>query len=407
MIELKEGRISDSLFLLSRKNYLDAIKIAYDILINETFQHGANGDFNPFELEAKGKDTICLMYDFLLKKNVINVSQLIPDIHLLTIFFDNYSRESVKTNFNNKKVKVLTMNLIGLLEFLVENNDNSYYVGSIDSDLKNEVKNSLTLEIYKATKPYFDILIQSKEVANKDFWKDLDRFDPEQHESSVFTTEEFEYLTQYKKLIDKHQFNLSKEYRDQIETIWSSFLNFDDIIRKVKNQFYILRMYELLDNFRKADKSSGKYGKLYKQEKEAAFHKNVYPYFSDKNFDLVLSEMNSGNQRYDITVYDSSTDLSGIIELKVNDLKDINGNIEQLVKYLDEVDDKPQHYIVTPSFGVLMVYNIGDETMKEIDLIKKASDYSTMTKITNNFYLLKEEDDRKYPILIGLYNGKE
>ena len=166
-------------------------------------------------------------------------------------------------------------------------------------------------------------------------------------------------------------------------------------------------MYAILDKFRKADKSSGKYGQSYKKEKEAAFHKNVYPFMVDKNFDLVLSEVNSGNQRHDILVYDSITDLCAIIELKVNELKDINDNITQLIEYIDEVEDKPHHYMVPPSFGVLMVYYIGEEKLKDINLISKASDYTNMNKLTNNFYLLKEDDQRNYPILIGLYNGKE
>jgi hypothetical protein len=407
MIELKEGRISDSLFLLSRHNYWDAIKIAYDILINETFAHGRNSFINQLELEAKGKDTICLLYDFLQNKNVKNVSQLIPELQLLTIFFDNYSREAIGTNFNNKKVKVLTMNLIGLLEFLVDNTGSNYHIGLIDSDLKHEVKNELTLEIYDATKPYFDILILSKEVAKSDFWKDIDRYNPDNYDNSLFTTDEFVYLLRYKEIVDTNQFNLKKAQRDEIEDIWGTYLNIEEISRKIKNQYYILNMYTILDDFRKADKQSGKYGESYKKEKEAAFHKNVYPYIISKGFDLVLSEMSSGNQRYDIIVYDSKIEMSSIIELKVNELKDINSNIEQLANYLSEVEDKPHHYIVPPSFGVLMVYNIGDEKIKDIDLVAKASNYTSMTKLTSNFYLLKEEDDRKYPILIGLYNGKE
>jgi hypothetical protein len=408
MVELKEDRISDSLFLLSRKNYWDAIKIAYDVLINETFKHGNGTGIRQIDLETKGKDTICLLYDFLKSKNVNNVDQLIPELHLLTIYFNNYSREAIKVNFSNNKIKVLTMNLVGLLEFLVSNTDSSnYHIGMIDSDLKGEVKSELTQELYKSTKQYFDILILSKEIANSNFWDDIEKYNPDNYNISVFSNEEFDHLVSYKNIIDEYQFSLDKIQRDEIEDLWGTYLDLEEIKRKIRTQYYIIMMYTVLDDFRKADKSSGKSGNAYKEEKEAAFHKNVYPYMVSQKYDLALSELNSGNQRYDILIYDSVSEMCSIIELKVNELKKVNSDIDQILNYLNEVEDKPHHYIEPPLIGVLMIYNIGSESLANTDLIAKATQYDSMTKITNNFYLLKEEEDRKYPLLIGLYNGEE
>lgn len=408
----KENRISDALILLSRENYWDAIKIVYDILINEAFQYGTKElNHKQYDLEAQGKEILLLLCNYLKSNQVANVPDVISELHLLTIYFNNFSREALSSKVKNNKVKVLTMNLIGLLNFLNDKkgSEATYYFGKIDTNLKKEIQNNLTEEIFAATSPYFDLWLLSTETFGKDFWTDLILFDPANHPQSVFLEEEFFNLSRYKDLIDTHQLEVKKGIRDEIEEIWGTSLEFAEITNKVISQYHILSLFEEFDNFRRADKSSNKYGKnVYTKEKEEAFHKNIYPYLCGKErYDLVFSEFTTGNQRYDILIYDAKISLSAIVELKVNELKDINANIQQLVNYLDEVEDKPYHYIESPTVGVLLTYYIGKEKLRDIDLVVEASDYEDMVKLTHNFYLLKPNEDRDKPILIGLYNGKE
>lgn len=408
--KMKTDRIADALFLLSRENYWDAIKIVYDLLVNETFVHATTNKIHKqYELEEKGKETLCLMYDFLIDKNVVNVADVISEIRLLTIYFNNFSREALTSKVKNHKVKVLAMNLIGLLNFLEQNSSSNYFFGMIDSDLKNEIQNNITEEIYEKTTPYFEILLTSKKDFQKDFWEDLDNFDPEKIELSIFDEIEYEKLLEYKSIIDNHQLTLDKETRDKIEDIWGTFLNLEIILSKVKSQYHLMTMYSEFENFRKHDKSSGKYDKnVYKTEKEAVFHKNIYPFLCGReNYDLIISEFVTGNQRYDILLYDSKISLSAVVELKVNDLTEVDKNIDQILDYLDQVEDKPYHYMESPTLGVLLTYYIGNEKLSDIDIAKLTSKHSPITKISNNFYLLKPTEEHIMPVLIGVFNGKE
>lgn len=409
-MDLKEQRISDSLYLLSKNNYWDSLKIVYDILINDVFLFAKNKkQLKQHLIEDKNKDVVCLLYDFLNEKNVKNIDSIISEIRLLTIFFDNYSRETLKGNVNNYKIKVLTLNIIGLLKFLDKNSDGAkYYFGQIDSALINEIQNNVTEEIYESTNNYFEIWVVIKKVFDRDFWDDLCEFES-QNTPCVFSEEEIFYLKKYKGIIDKNQFRLDTKNRIEIEDIWSSYLNFDEVYKKVFNQYYLSEMHRLLVAFWKADKSSGKYSKnIYKAEKEEAFHKNIYPYITkNNNYDLVLSEHISGRQRHDIVIYKSDTSMSAIIELKVNTLDCVEKDIQQLVIYLAEASDKPHVYMEEPNIGVLAIYSIGDEPLANIDLTISQNLFPKMIKHSNNFYSFISEEAGNKPILIALFNGKE
>ena len=408
---MDSNRISDALFLLSRENYWDAVKIVYDVLVNKTFVYATSNKLHKqFELEEKGKEMLCLMYDFLVAENVLNVAAVISEIRLLTIYFNNFSREALAAKEKNNKIKVLTMNLIGLLNFLEKKNGAEYIFGMINSELKREIQNNLTEEIFESTSPYFDLLLLSQEKFQRNFWEDLEEsFNPKKIPISIFSDDEYDKLISYKEIIDKHQLILNRELRIQIEDIWGTHLNSEEIAAKVLSQYHLLNLYEEFDNFRKSDKSSGKYDKnIYIKEKEGGFHKNVYPYLcGTKNYDLVFSEFVSGNQRYDILLYQAGISLSAIVELKVNMLSKPDENIQQILNYLDEVEDKPYHYMEQPTVGVLLIYYIGAKLLSQIKLIEKVKEFEPLTQISNNFYLLKPNDERITPILIGLLNGKE
>jgi|GEM_PF-6489637 len=411
MTELKDQRISDALFLLSRDNYWDAIKIVYDVLMNEAFRYATtNARKKQFEIEESGKDILCLLYDYLKSQDVVNIEPILSEIRLLTIFFNNFSREALPSNIKNYKVKVLTMNLIGLLKFISQNEKAGYryHFGMIDSELINEIQNNVAEELYEATDPYFELFIQSKEVFNHNFWEDLEDFDPLIYPLSIFEDAEYELLFEYRKLMNEHQLALNQTDRERVQNIWKSELDQEHVYQKMQAQYHVLHLYKELDDFRKADKSSGKYDKnVYRTEKEAAFHKNIYPSLCNKNYDLVLSELSSGNQRYDILLYQENISFSAILELKVNGLEKADENLQQLINYLDEVGDKPHHYIIPPNIGALLVYYIGEKKLAEIDLVKKLDRFPMVLPIDKNFYLVKSDDSRDIPILIGLFNGKE
>lgn len=414
-MEQKDKRISDSLYLLSRNNHWDALKIIYDILINETFIYAKkNRKYKQHDIEKKGKDIICIMYDYLKSNNVKNLDPIIGEVRLLTIFFNNYSRESLNTVNHNYKLEVLALNLIGLIKFLSKNTSGlSYYFGQIDSDLLQEIQNNVTEEIYESTQPYFDLWFEVKSTFDEDFWSDLKIFNPNNSAQkgaypSVFTDDEFQKLSEYKGIIDKFQFSFDAEKENEITGIWNA-LNFDEIKSKIISQYYLKEIYELLDGFRKADISSSKYGKgVYKTELEKVFHKNIYPFITEKKkYDLVLSEHTSGRRRHDIVVYDSETSISAIIELKVNELKKPKDDLDQLVKYLEEVDDKPFVYMEDPNIAALVIYYVGNSELTDIDLTDSISQNEyPLTKWNNNFYLHVSEDLDNKPILICLLDGK-
>lgn len=415
-MEQKDKRIADSLYLLSRNNHWDALKIVYDILINETFVYAKKTKKHKQHIiEKKGKDIICILYDYLEKNNVKNLEPIVSEIRLLTIFFDNYSREALNSTTHNYKLEVLTLNLIGLIKFLSKNTSGlAYYFGQIDSNLLEEIQNNVTEEIYESTEPYFELWLEIKSTFKEDFWSDLDCFSPDgsfgkENCPSVFTSIEFELLLRYKEIIDEFQFSFGENEENEITQIWNNDLSFDEIKQKVLYQYYLKELFELLNKFRKADISSSKYGKnVYKKELEEAFHKNIYPFITEKGgYDLVLSEHNSGRQRHDIVIYSYQTSLSAIIELKVNDLKKPEDNLEQLINYIDKVTDKPFVYLEEPNIGALVIYYIGDQELADIDLTILISQTKyPLIKHSDNFYLLVSEYLDNKPILICLLDGK-
>jgi hypothetical protein len=404
-MEDSNQRISDALFLLSRDNYWDSIKIVYDVLINEVYLFATRDrSFKQYEVEERGKDVLCCLHEMLVSKKVANINTILSEIRLLTIFFNNFSREALKSNGSNYKVRVLALNLIGLVKFFSQSeNTYSYNFGGIESPLIRELQNNLTEEIYKATTPYFEIRYKSLSLFNKDFWQDLERFDATAP-LSVFNEEEFLLLLEYRAIIDEHQLNIRKNERDVIEDTWQSHLNINTIIRKVILQYHVLLLLENLNEFRKSDLQSSKYN-VYKAEREKAFHKNLYPYLTKCNYDLVVSEMISGTQRHDIILYRQDISLSAIVELKVNDLKTIEDDVNQIQEYLDKVDDKPYLFAEPPTCGVLAIYYISDnDRIADVDLKSKLN-ATEIKKHSNNFYLVIRED--KSPVIIALLNGKE
>ena len=106
-------------------------------------------------------------------------------------------------------------------------------------------------------------------------------------------------------------------------------------------------------------------------------------------------------------LYDRKTSLSAIVELKVNELKKPNEYLNQLLEYLDEADDKPYHYMVSPNIGVLLVYYLGKEKIADLDVISMFDEHFPMQKVSKNFDLLKPEGERSRPVVIGVYNGVE
>ncbi len=408
-MELREQRISDALYLLSRDNYWDSLKIVYDILMNDLFLYAKiKMHYKQHIIEERHIEAIQLLYEFLSEKKVIGTRAIVSEIRLLTIFLNNFSRETLKENTNNFKIKVLVLNLIGLLKFIDKNSTGTSYIfGQINSDLINEINNNLSEEIYESTDLYFKLWLDIKVLFNEDLWIDVEKWRLGEW-PTLFSEDELGLLTAYKSIIIENQFALNRNARDEITGLEDRGLQYDELYEKAIKQYYFDRLYRLMDAFRKVDKSGGKSNKnIYKKELEAGFHKNIYPYLAEgKGFDLALSEHNSGRQRHDIVLYDLDTNLSAIIELKVNDLTSIQTDLGQLIDYLLESTDKPHLYMSTPNIGVLAIYYIGKEELSEIDIVELLPEIEGIVKISDNFYHLVSEEANDTPILIAIFNGK-
>ncbi|MBE9584629.1 hypothetical protein IM792_09245 [Mucilaginibacter sp. JRF] len=407
-----DNRLSDALFLLSRDNHWDALKIAYEILINEVFLFAKKTrNYKQHQIEEKGKDMLCVLHNMLIIKRVKNIYAVLHEVRLLTIFFNNYSRETLTNNITNSKVKVLALNLIGLVKFLKQVNDNSSYsFGMIDSALIDEIQNNVTEEIYSATTPYFQIKHEIYEYFQKDFWNELESFNPNVSPLTIIDTVTYESLLLYRNLLDEHQLMPSKIVRDDIEEIWKTTLNVDEVSNLIKNQYYLLNVYNDLESFRKSDIQSGKSNKnTYINEKEHGFHKTLYPYLTNcsTQYDLVLSEQYSAQCRYDIVLYKSTNDLSAILELKVNDLSNITHDLNQLIEYLNGCDEKHYHFMKEPSVGALIIYYVGKKAFNTLNVIELLTEYPNIVKISSNFYVYFNKEQCEKPILISILNGKE
>jgi len=86
-----------------------------------------------------------------------------------------------------------------------------------------------------------------------------------------------------------------------------------------------------------------------------------------------MSEIPLSTNRFDIYWSDLKTKLSAIVELKVNNLTELEDNIGQLERYLNCESDVI--YYKQPDFGVLFIYNIGTKTRDDISQILLDKEY--------------------------------
>ncbi len=404
-----DNRVLDSMNLLSRKNPWDSLNISYDILINNIYDYVTKSTGKDvLHFEEMGKDVISYLLQFLVEKKVANFYGTFNDIRLLTIFFNNYSRENFKLTNKSQKVNILALDLIGFITYLNNPNDKSkFHFGSLSSSLTHDIPNMKTKQIYNCTTPYFEISYLSEVSYERHFWDEMDKLESLPF-SGILLEDEVANLKAYKEILDTNQFNLSTDDITAIDYIWKQELDIDTLIDKIELAYQLELLQSELDLFQEYDSSSSKYGaKVYHSEKEYGFHKNIYPFLANSHneYDLVLSELTSGNKRHDIVLYKHDNSLSVIIELKVNDLSSFKDDLEQLSGYIELADKKRKHFMRVPTFGVLAIYYIGQEDdLEKIDLAKLVEDDHSLHKLSNNFYYYFPEEEK--PILIALFNGK-
>ena len=224
--------------------------------------------------------------------------------------------------------------------------------------------------------------------------KELDKY-------NIFDDNEIEYLGKVKVYIEEECIsNLGNS--GEIVDIIDNYIAQDDIIKKIKNSINISYIMKDLITFRRLDNIVDK--KAYKRSeiiggKESIFHENMYIYLGKEleEKEILLSEVHSNNERYDLYYYNQERNFSTIIELKTNNLSHITDNINQVEEYLINSIKKESIFMSEPDFGVLVIYNTGNKNIEEVyEKIKEEGDIKC-SKSEDNIITVKNIEK---PILI-------
>lgn len=209
---------------------------------------------------------------------------------------------------------------------------------------------------------YYSIQIQYTNLTGEKFWSlDIDEF-------RFIDDEELNALLTVKGFIE----NPEDEKPDIIDAFaYSSSFDFEQFfLSKVMVNLNIEYVLGHLLNFKEGNLTIDKniYTEAEQGKREATFHSVIYNalsmIISDDEF--LLSELPLGDKRFDLYWYKEAKKLSAIIELKVNNLSNVDKDIKQVESYLNKKTSKI--YLKEPEFGVLVTLNSGD---KDIEYVKE------------------------------------
>lgn len=395
-----EEKLSSIYRLLSNNEVSLALKASYDLLMYSTFEIQKKKIVNLDDLPITG--LLDNIFNNLHENNIIDLHDFFIDLVHYTIFKKSYIR---KYGIDSRKnAKLLCLQILNVIEFMDKDNsfDNSdtlslkLYSGSIFADLDlNDIDNFSDVEstqlatIYSM---YYSLKIQYYQLTKNDIWE------MEISDFRFIEDAELETLMLIKQYIDEPE-NVDKSYIENVFKYASMFDFQDFFTAKIMVNQNIEYVIEHLENFRESNETIDK--KIYTdaEKREATFHSVLYNALAMRieEDEYILSEIPLGNKRFDLYWYKESIKLSSIIELKVNDLSNIDKDILQVEGYLNKKSSKI--YLKKPEFGILVVLNSG--TKKHDYVENKLKDKNIRYELVKDYFYII---NLSMPIVVFIIN---
>ncbi len=336
-----------------------ALKMAFELLIHVSSQ---DAKIKEAEFEKKSLfEVLEILFNFFVKKSneYKNVEYLFDDLIILAVYFDSINREPNTANLSESS-QLLANKIVGILEWYSQEPRIGYYtIDSFDNsllDANNLMHDDKSIQRVAVLSVYFYIESRFYRTFQRSFWNESI------NELRFVFDDELVWIQNFRDNIESF-INIPNEMVLGIQDYEGSYIYEEFILKNFNIEFVV----QEINSFRRSDDVVGK--KIYNeinQHKEASFHKHLFSYFSkliDKH-EILLSELPFNNNRYDIYWHNMNKNSSSIIELKVNKLKEIMDNIDQLRDYITRVNSII--FYEKPQFGVLCIYNIGED---DIDFI--------------------------------------
>lgn len=393
----------NSIFLLMINNdIIQALKVTIDILSIDAIETMKNKNgrrsIEYKDLKENRISFFNLLRDYFKFKKIKNYELLFKDIVALILYFDLENDDERFKNRENR-VKLIIQAIIMIIQKQEDDNN------SVECNLSNTLLNNGDLfykDDYKCTilDYYYSLYFYVDEILNINIWNSISELEECNNNFYILSNEEVQDLYRYKKNVENNEFIFNNSICEEINDVIENRIEIEDIKTKIKLLYDIKFFIKQLQNFKDADDTIDKnsYGD---NIKEKAFHQHIYPYLCrvmGQDNGIILSEISTGQERYDLYYYDIKRDMSILIELKVNKLTKICENIGQLEGYLSKVDYKGSIFMKEPDFGVLLIYNIG--TKKLVDRCEKIEDEIAYT-LNDNMISLKNTSKPIVAFVLG------
>lgn len=329
-----------------------ALKTAFEMLLHVASQDAKIKETEFEKLSLLGVADI--LFNFLTKKDNAyrQIEYFFDDLITLSVYYNSVNRELNTSNLSDSS-QLLANRILGILEWYSQEPRSGYYtIDSFDSNILSA--NSLMFDngsIQQVTvlSAYYYIETRFYKTHGKSFWNQAI------NEMRFVYDAELVWIQEFKDSIESF-LDSPDEMLLGLQDYEVSYIYEEFILKSFNIEFVV----QEINGFRQSDDVVGK--KIYpeiNQHKEASFHKHLFSYFSkfiDKH-EILLSELPFNNNRYDIYWHNMNKNSSSIIELKVNNLRDILDNIDQLTDYITRVNSIV--FYEKPQFGVLCIYNTG------------------------------------------------
>ncbi len=400
-----DKKIKSSLTLILNEDYVQALKVIFDALYEDVFtlEKKINGrtSIDSKTLKKNKMEYFNKLLNYLNEKNVCEYEMFFKDIVALIIYFDEEFDEQVFNDNLRSRIKTLTLNLINIIQKNIET-DKSYYICKYNDTLLNNRELFDEEDIIPfIIDYYYTIQINFYKLYKANIWNEIDTI----NEYDIFTVEELNILINTKEIIESNLFNICVEEQMKLKDDLEQSIEVEYILYKIRNAYNAKFIMNELQKFKNYDGTIDKntYGRdNIKGRREDIFHQNIYPYLCKNISDsIILSEISTGGERYDLYYYNMKREMSVLIELKVNTLDDIKNNIDQLKGYLDRVEKKHSIFMQEPSFGILLIYNIGNIELKE--KYEQIKDQISSSRLIDNIITIT---NLSKPIFIFVLDGK-
>ncbi len=360
--------------LLSLEDNKPALKIAFELLL-----HTASLDLETRQSEFEKKplsEILEMLFKFLSKNENMykRIEYFFDDLICLAVYYDKLNRE-YETKYFSSRINLLVTKILGIIEWYLQDRKDGYYtIDNFDNRLLDaEMIFIDESSVSKVTilSCYYYIETRFFGIYKISFWKN------EKDKLRFVSDEVIDWLDNLQLGLEENNYNNLSISDYEVSDVYENY------ILKNRNLEFIIGE---INKFKKTDEVVHK--RIYQEinsYKEASFHKHLFSFFAkDKtNNEILLSELPFNNNRYDIYWHNVVKNFSAIIELKVNDLKEVLDNIEQIKDYIKRVNEII--FYRKPQVGVLCIYNSGDN---QIDYIKE--------KLDKKYIVYKDLEDCLY-----------